>query len=506
MGMCAVFEIPTFREDVSMYQSRFGRWQAALSCLASCAVLAVAHVIQAADQYAGPLRAGVAAANITPPLGEEIVGGFYPFPAENIHDELYARCLLLDDGRTQLALVVCDNVGIAREVFDAARTLIAQETKLPPENVLMCATHTHSATSARGANALAHDTELTNYPRFLARRMGDVVRLALFNLQPAKIGWGSVAEASPLNNRRWYVTNPDLRKSPFGGLDEVRMNPPAGAPELVRPAGPIDPEVSFLSVRTLDDKPIALLANYSLHYVGGVGKADISADYFGIFAERIGELLHAGPQGPRFVGMMTNGTSGDVNNINFREKPVSKPPYEKMAEVAELIAQRVAAAEKSIPYRDHATLGVLTQELTLQVRQPDAELTKYIDKVLAQPESAAKYHPLERIYAERARTLAAGPSEVTVLVQAFRIGDLGIAAIPFEVFTEIGLEIKERSPFADTFTISLANGSYGYLPTPAQHKLGGYETWLGTNKVQLDASERITEALLGMLGMLRGGP
>lgn len=448
------------------------------------------------------LRAGAATSNITPPLGEKIVGGFVPFPSENVHDELHARCLVLDDGRTQLAFVVCDNVGIAREILDAARKYIAAETRLPPENVLMCATHTHSATGARGTNAMAHDAEITGYAAFLARRIGDVVRLALNNLQPARIAWGSVNEPAPLNNRRWFVTDPDLRRNPFGGVDQVRMNPPAGSPELVRPAGPVDPEISFISVRTPDNKPLALLANYSLHYVGGVYKADISADYFAIFAQRIGELLHADPRGPRFVGIMTNGTSGDVNNVNFREKATRREPYEKMTEVAELIAQRVAAAEKSVNYHDQVTLGASTRELKLNVRQPDAELTKYIDKITAQPEDAPKHHPLEKIYADRARTLGQGPEEVSVMLQAFRIGELGIAAIPFEVFTEIGLEIKEKSPFADTFTISLANGSYGYLPTPAQHQLGGYETWLGTNKVQLDASEKITESLLGMLGKL----
>jgi neutral ceramidase len=88
-------------------------------------------------------------------------------------------------------------------------------------------------------------------------------------------------------------------------------------------------------------------------------------------------------------------------------------------------------------------------------------------------------------------------------MQAFRIGDLGIAAIPFEVFTEIGLEIKARSPFKDTFTIELANGSNGYLPTPPQHDLGGYETWLGTNRVEREASVKITARILELLGSVK---
>ena len=86
------------------------------------------------------------------------------------------------------------------------------------------------------------------------------------------------------------------------------------------------------------------------------------------------------------------------------------------------------------------------------------------------------------------------------LLQAFRIGDVGITAIPFETFAETGLSIKERSPLQPTFNIELANGSYGYLPTPPQHELGGYETWLGTNFVEKEASEKIAATLLELLG------
>src|SRR3954452_10934544 len=105
-------------------------------------------------------RAGAAASNITPPLGEPIVGGWTSPPATHIHDELHARCLVLDDGRTRLAFAVCDNVGIPRQVFVAARALVHKETGLPEDNLLMAATHTHSATTARGKNPLAPDESL----------------------------------------------------------------------------------------------------------------------------------------------------------------------------------------------------------------------------------------------------------------------------------------------------------------------------------------------------------
>jgi neutral ceramidase len=255
------------------------------------------------------LRAGAATSNITPPLGERVIGGFAPFPSTNIHDELHARCLVLDNGETKLAIVICDNLGIRKDVYTEVRELVGQETDLSPENILLAATHTHSATPSSSET----------YRPLLVRRIADCIRRANQNLEPAKIGWSSVDEPSEVFNRRWYVTDPELTRNPFGGVDKVRMNPPRGSKVLIKPAGPIDPEVSFISVQTTEGRPLALLGNYSLHYVGGVNRGEVSSDYFGIFSNRIGELIGAKEHysHPPFVGMMSNGTSGDINNINF---------------------------------------------------------------------------------------------------------------------------------------------------------------------------------------------
>jgi hypothetical protein len=133
------------------------------------------------------------------------------------------------------------------------------------------------------------------------------------------------------------------------------------------------------------------------------------------------------------------------------------------------------------------------------VRKPTPEQLAYARKILDKPEEAPKYHRHERVYANRVLRLADAPDEVAVLLQAFRVGEVGICAIPFEVFVEIGLELKAESPFGRTFTISHANGSYGYLPTVAQHELGGYETWLGTSKVEFQAAPKIVASLVSML-------
>ncbi len=449
--------------------------------------------IAAAEKAKREFRAGAAMADITPPLGEHVIGGFVPFPAMKIHDKLHARCLVLDDGRTRIGFVICDNLGIRRDVFDDARKLIARETKLPLDNILMSATHTHSGTRAH--------TE--KYRPIIARGIATAVRRAFENLEPARIGWGGIDEPSEVFNRRWHVTDPALAKNPFGGVDKVRMNPPRASATLVKPAGPIDPEISFISVQALDGRPIALLANYSLHYVGGVNKGDVSADYFGIFSNRIAELLDAKSVQHPFVGMLSNGTSGDINNINFRQKYQRFEKYEKMTQVAELVAKRVKQAHDTLKFHDWVPLASARRELTLQVRKPDKSMQEYFAQVLAKPDDAPKHHRYERNYADRVQRLLDGPAEYTVPLQVIRIGDLGIAAIPFETFVEIGLEIKQKSPFADAFTIELANDYHGYLPTPQQHKLGGYETWMGTNRVQLDASERITNVILELMKELK---
>lgn len=474
-----------------------------------CLVAAAEKPAPGATQQTSPepgaqkvLRAGAAASNITPMLDGNIVGGWSSPKATYIHDELLARCLVLDDGAVRIVLVVADNLGLAREVCDEAKRMIRQHTGIPEERVLIAATHTHSSISARSANVLKPDDDFSPYSRFLARRISDAVRRAVVHLEPAQIAWGSVAAPEHVNNRRWFLKPEEKLTNPFGGIDKVRMNPGVGSPNLVKPAGPVDPEVCFISVRSPNGRPIALLANYSLHYVGGVPATDISADYFGVFADRIQELLKADRLQPPFVAMLSNGTSGDVNNISFQKPRPARKPYEQMRYVAEDLAQKVFQAHQNLSWHDWVGLQMTQAELMLKVRKPTVEQLERARSILAGAAPIPE-RPHEATYAQRIVHQQEAPEQIAVVLQAVRIGQVGIAAIPFEVFAEIGLEIKQRSPLRPTFTISLANGSYGYLPTPAQHELGGYETWLGTSKVEIEASTKIVDALLQMFEAMR---
>jgi hypothetical protein len=223
-----------------------------------------------------------------------------------------------------------------------------------------------------------------------------------------------------------------------------------------------------------------------------------------MFSTRIGQLLKAEGSDPPFVGILSNGSSADINNINWLQKSQKRyAPYEKMRQVADLVARAVQRAHRQVEFHDWVRLGAIRKEQILAVRKPTEKQLNYARKILDKPEDARPYHKREKVYANRTLQMHESPDEVSVVLQTFRIGNLVICAIPFEVFVEIGLELKEKSPFEQTFTISHANGTYGYLPTVKQHELGGYETWLGTNKVEIQAAPKIVQTLIGMLKRLK---
>jgi len=459
--------------------------------LACLAVVAACSFAPAAE-----FRAGAFAQDITPtkfPIS--VNGNLADKQATSAHDPLHARCLVLDDGRVKLALVVVDSCLIPREIHDAAKILASRKTGIPISHILISATHTHTAPTVTGAFQSEPDAD---YVKFLTTKIAEGIEKAHARLAPAKAGWGSALEPNQVFNRRWKMKPGTVNPDPFGGkTDLVRMNPGyrENNPALLEPAGPVDPEVSVLSLRTADDRPLALYANYSLHYVGD--RPALSADYFGVFGDRIGGLL--GAPAPGFVGMLSNGTSGDVNNVNFGG-PI--PPKREVGERSRLVAEAVGQAAKKAADTKHTanvTLAAAEKEFEFKVRKPTAA---EIDRAKGILEKAAgrELKGSDEIYARETILIAKYPDRVKLKLQAFRVGDLGIAAIPCEVFTEIGLEIKKKSPLARTFTVGLANGYNGYLPTSAQHALGGYETWRARSSyLETGAAEVISPAVLDLL-------
>lgn len=466
-------------------------------------ILAVILVVVAASPMVSPaqaesqFRAGAATSNITPPLGGPIVGGFLPIPSKHVHDELHARCLVLNDGETTIALVVCDLLGIHRNVSDEARRLIEERLGISPEHVLISATHTHSAVSALG-DRFAVDQKLTDYQQFVANRIVDGVQRAHNLLQPAEFGFTTVDVPEHVFNRRWFMKEGTVPLNPFGEIDQVKMNPPGGSDNLVKPAGPTDPTISILSFREVDGDPISVLATYSLHYVGGVGPGHISADYFGMFCDKLTHLMDATKQETPFVPIMANGTSGNINNINFKEPRGRKSAYEQMRYVAHDVAEKVHQALADVEYQSKITLGAKYREPVIATRQVSPGKMAWAQALLEEPAPESNRADLPRIYAQRTINMSKQPKEEPIPIQAFRIGEVSIGTMPCEIFCEIGIEYRQRTPRKPGFMISLNHGYYGYLPTPEQHALGGYETWLGTNRLEVDASVILLDNLIEM--------
>jgi hypothetical protein len=416
----------------------------------------------------------------------------------------------LDDGKTQLAWVVIDNLGVPRKVVAEAKELAAKATGIPQEHMLVSGTHTHSGVNpadeppASGAKLSDREAKAAAYRQVMLEGISQAIIRAHAALRPAAVG----AAARPLThevfNRRWYLKPGKMPLNPYGEYDQVKMNPGTSPDVLDRPAGPTDPDISVLSVIDAKRKPLALFANYSLHYVGGTPAGQVSADYYGEFARLMPSRLGAGEG---FVAAMSNGTSGDINNIPFLVGRPPRAPFEQIRIVAGEAADVAWQAVRDIPnHQKDVVLGVRQRLVTLKYRKPTKEQLLYAQAILAikDKEAIERLPRLAQHYASAAISAANRPEEtVDVIVQAIRVGDAVLCAVPFETFAETGLELKQKSPFGRTIVVGIANGRHGYLPTPRQHELGGYETWLGTNQVQKDASEIVVRNLVEMMGELR---
>lgn len=447
------------------------------------------------------LLAGAARLDITPLLGTSLDGMISQNgPATYVHDPLHVRALVLDDGQERIALVVCDSTVIAGEIFEAAKQRAHGFCDILPDHILACATHTHSAPRAVDVSMAPIDLD---YRATLALRIADVIRVAEQNLEPARIGWGTFQEPRFVFNRRWRMKPGSVPDNPLGGSgDVVQMNPSGGSANLLEPAGPVDAEVSVLSVQSAEGRPLAVLANYGLHYVGRTGGGHVSADYFGMFAARLERLLGTDGLDPPFLGIMSNGTSGDVNANNFRHPATPSGPYETMREVAYSLAEQTAQLCRDMKYRPHVPIRMRQTELALGVRLPSKDEVARAQFILDKAGGKERLSR-EEVYARETVLLAEYAPRFETVVQAIRLGELGIAAMPCEVFAETGLAIKRESPLRPTFTMELANGYGGYLPTPEQHAWGGYETWRARSSfLEVQAETKLRKAVLDLLAQV----
>ena len=474
------------------------RKTAAASGVVCCFLLTVLVVSAAAE---GPtLRAGAAAVDVTPQQLPVIRnGGFLEAQDDRVIDPLYARCLVLDDGKTRLAIVVVDSCMIPLDVCDQAKAMASEETQIPVNRILISATHTHSAPSVMDFCLGSRADQA--YRAFLPSRISAAIAMAEKRLAPARIGWGVADAAAYTKCRRWITRSDHWLVDPFGEKTvHAMMHPGHQNPQYVGPSGPIDPWLSVLNVQTAAGEPIAALANFSMHYFGG--HPGISADYFGLFARRLAKRL--APDNPDFVGIMSQGTSGDTWWGDY-SVPADKKPFKNMDHFTDGLVQLAKQVCDGLDYRADVLLGMAEERMTLNRRTPSAERLAWARRMLR---IMGERRPQNRpeVYAEQAIYLHEHPTEEVVL-QAIRIGELGITALPNEVYALTGLKLKAQSPLPTTFNIELANAASGYIPPPEQHALGGYTTWPArTAGLEVEAEPKIVEATLKLLERVADRP
>ena len=444
------------------------------------------------------LQAGASIVTITPPLGTPMAGFFHYREAETVADELTARTVVLDDGTTRLALVVCDLISLKAETVTAARNRIIERHGIPAECIMIACTHTHTGPVTSENRGVQPDRA---YMDWLTTRIADGVGIACSRLVPARVSYGAADVQGICFNRRFRMRD-----------GTVVFNPGIGNPDILEPAGPTDPEVTALLVEDEAGRPIALWACLSTHYVGTDQERAISADYYGDFARVIERCL-----GDQCVGMLANGTSGNINTIDVQQSVRLKGTAR-----ARLVGTAVAAAAVQgamMSQRlDEVALEAESFPLTIARWQITPEDITLAEAILAQPaetepEPAAGFsyvvgQPIPgsqvRSYASAVSQLAQMPSEGETELQVMRIGDLALVVLPGEIFVEFGLAIKAQAPFDQVAVVGLANDHIGYVPTEEAFRQGGYETWRTASSWSAPGTgEAMTEAVLARLQDLR---
>lgn len=442
-------------------------------------------------------RAGAAQVDITPTEFPVInSGGFLERQADRAHDRLMSRALILDDGATRIALVVVDNLMMPRDLLDQVKRQASAATGIPAERMLISATHTHSAPSVMGALGSRADAA---YTRFLLGRIVHSIALAADKLEPARVGWASVQDYAHNHCRRWIFRPDRMTNDPFGDRTvRAMMHPGYQSSHHVGPAGPADQGLTLLAVQSPDGRPIAVLGNYAMHYKGSPA---VSSDFCGRFGDALAGLIGAADTVPPWVGMMSQGTSGDSMWMNYA-RPANDPGLEGYTRA---VAQAAHAAYQQIVYQDWVPLAMAESCLTLARRAPDEQRLAWAREIASQIQDRLPQNQPE-VYALEALHLHEQP-EVEILLQAVRIGELGITALPNEVYGITGLKLKAQSPLEHTFNIELANGAFGYIPPPEQYYLGGYTTWPArTAGLEVEAEPKMVDRLLTLLEQISDRP
>lgn len=452
----------------------------------SMRVALAALVLLTSQLSAGDLRVGAAAEAITPALGMPMDGYYSPRKVEGVEDDLYAKALVLEADGVKTAMVACDLITMPRGVAEEARRLIAESpARIPADHVMICATHTHTGPTilrgsvrdpAEGEAADRSKAYIATLPELIAK----AVQSADAKLAPARVHFGT-GHAEGLSFNRRYV----MRDGTVG------WNPGKLNPKIVRPAGPIDPEVPVVYFDTAGGAPLATHVSFAMH-LDTVGGSRVSADFPAPLAAALAKA-----KGPGMLTIFTTGACGDINHVNVNSPALQNGPDE---------AQRIgnALADEVVKTYDHlrplpgGPLRARSEIVSLPLPElGPGEFEAARDMILKPSKSRMS---LDLAQAFKVLDVAARKGKpLEAEVQVIALGeDLAWVALPGEMFVELGLDVKKRSPFKHTIIVELANGSVGYVPTKRAFAEGNYEPVsarcaAGSGEMLADAAIRLLE-------------
>ena len=460
---------------------------------------AAAAVMFLSTSVRGELRVGAAIVDVMPTSFPVLVNGSMTSRTAdrvNTNTPISARAIVLDDGRERIGIVVVDSCMMGRELLDEAKQQATQRTQLKHDRILISATHTHTAPSSFGA--LGTDAQ-ADYVPVLRAGIAESLAKAEANLEPARVGIG-IADAAEYTALRRWIRRPDrIALDPFGN-PTVRANMHAGQnwDDVTGESGPEDPDLAVISFESPEGSPIAVIANFSMHYFSAPAPLDF--DYFGRFCnnlqQHVGEPVE--DHSP-FVAIMSHGCSGDIWRRDYKKPTNEQQPYGDIEQYASELADIALRAMESIEYLEYADLAIAERRMKLRYRVPDQQRLDWARRIVAEmgdrlPQTTREVYAREQLILHERQ-------ETEIVVQALRIGDIGIATTPNETYALTGLKLKLQSPLADrTIVIELANGGDGYIPPPEQHVLGGYNTWPARSAgLEVEAEPKITETALQLL-------
>ena len=437
---------------------------------------------------AAQLKVGAFAVVITPPNGSAMAGYFDERHSDGVDNDLYAKAIVLDVDGVKAALISCDLLEMPRPIASRARDLIAEFAGIPPQRVMISATHCHTGPVVVLDKGPAQDWDLTvnrrlvdELPSLLAR----CVSLACDRLTPASAFVGAGHEDHLSFNRRYFMKD-----------GTVGWNPGKSNPNVVKPAGTIDPEVPVVYFESLDGKQIATYTNFAMH-LDTVGGKRISADYPYTLHTLLGKI-----KGPDMVSLFTIGCAGNINHIDIKWHNPQHGQAEA-ARIGTILAGEVLKTYARLQPVQITAIHAESRIVPLDLAPVSASEIEQAPGVVAK---GSKAPFLQRVGAYKTMDVASRKGKpVEAEVQVIALGDdLAFVALPGEIFVELGLTIKHESPFPHTIIAELANGSIGYVPTSEAYPQGNYE--VVTSRCAPGSGEKLVSTTIELLHQVNGQP